>query len=301
VPKESEKVSQSQAIFTVEEDFIANKPSRKIATAYASKPDPRSDLIYLRFYVYSDNQDSKMSVELAEKERFPHSKPAREKPFEMYKDNRMITVKLTDLEEGWNFYNADDTQIYKYENARSGFRSIDACDFALKPEDGLDVNEFSCWVKFQQEDDDEEHSFYLNPGFTPLKRQSIRRSSAEGGQSDTTPSTSQYESSIDWDHYVSQLGSEPVTEEQIYQISPDVGRDWKDLLRRMSMKEKAIENLKEDFKNDKITEQCIQGLLKWKELDPKLGTVKNLAIALHDVGCLDALQTLRKQQEAKHQ
>jgi len=50
-------------------------------------------------------------VELAEKERFPHSKPAREKPFEMYKDNRMITVKLTDLEEGWNFYNADDTQV----------------------------------------------------------------------------------------------------------------------------------------------------------------------------------------------
>ena len=60
VPKESERVSQSQAIFTVEEDSIANKPSRKIATAYASKPDPRSDLIYLRFYVYSDNQDSKM-------------------------------------------------------------------------------------------------------------------------------------------------------------------------------------------------------------------------------------------------
>ncbi|XP_020601650.1 uncharacterized protein LOC110040726 isoform X2 [Orbicella faveolata] len=315
ISNESEGVSQSQAICPVEEDAIDRKtkffsprgiiacggPSRKIATVYANKPDPRSDLIYLRFYVYSDRQDSKKCVELAEKKRFPDSKPAREKPFKMYKDNRMITVKLTDLEKGWNFYNTDDTQIYKYENARSGFRSIDACDFALKPEDGLDVNEFSCWVKFQQEDDDEEHSFYLNPGFTPLKRQSIRRSSAEGGQSDTTPSTSQYESSIDWDHYVSQLGSEPVTEEQIYQISPDVGRDWKDLLRRMSMKEKAIENLKEDFKNDKITEQCIQGLLKWKELDPKLGTVKNLAIALHDVGCLDALQTLRKQQEAKHQ
>jgi len=50
-------------------------------------------------------------VELAEKKRFPDSKPAREKPFKMYKDNRMITVKLTDLEKGWNFYNTDDTQV----------------------------------------------------------------------------------------------------------------------------------------------------------------------------------------------
>ena len=61
-------------------------------------------------------------------------------------------------------------QIYKYEKARgSGYRCKDACDFAVKPEDGRDVNGFCCNVKFQQEGDDEEHSFYLNPGFTPLK------------------------------------------------------------------------------------------------------------------------------------
>ena len=73
VPNESEKVSQSQAFFTVKEDVIHIKtttfslwsvlacggPRKKIATAFASRPDPRSDLIYLRFYVYSDNQDSK--------------------------------------------------------------------------------------------------------------------------------------------------------------------------------------------------------------------------------------------------
>jgi len=73
VPNESEKVSQSQAVFTVKEDVIHIKtttfslwsilacggPRRKIATVFASRPDPRSDLIYLRFYVYSDNQDSK--------------------------------------------------------------------------------------------------------------------------------------------------------------------------------------------------------------------------------------------------
>ena len=51
----------------------------------------------------------------------------------------------------------------------SGFRCEDACDFAVRPEDGRDVNAFSCIVKFQQEDDNEEHSFDLYPGFTPLK------------------------------------------------------------------------------------------------------------------------------------
>jgi len=73
ISNESEGVSQSQAICPVEEDAIDRKtnffsprgiiacggPSRKIATVYASKPDPRSDLIYLRFYVCSDRQDSK--------------------------------------------------------------------------------------------------------------------------------------------------------------------------------------------------------------------------------------------------
>lgn len=94
------------------------------------------------------------------------------------------------------------------------------------------------------------------------------------------------------------MGSEPVTEEHIYQISPDVGRDWKDVLRNLSMKEKAIENLSEDYKHDKITEQCIQGLLKWKELDPQLATIKKLAITLRHVGCFDALQTLRNYKES---
>ena len=108
------------------------------------------------------------------------------------------------------------------------------------------------------------------------------------------PGTSQYDGSVDWDHYASSLGSEPVTEQLIYQISPDVGRDWKDLLRSLSMKAKVIENLSEDHKHEKIAEKCILGLLQWKELDPQLATIKNLATALRHVGCYDALQTLRK-------
>ena len=90
------------------------------------------------------------------------------------------------------------------------------------------------------------------------------------------------------------MGSELVTEEHIYLISPDVGRDWKDLLRGLSIKEKAIENLSLDLKHETINEQCIQGLIKWKERDPQLATIKTLAIALRNVGCFDALLTLQK-------
>ena len=39
--------------------FACGGPKRKRATVFASRPDPRSDLIYLRFYIYSDNGDSK--------------------------------------------------------------------------------------------------------------------------------------------------------------------------------------------------------------------------------------------------
>ena len=74
VPNESEETSQSsQAVFAVKEDaihiktktfslwsiFACGGPRRKRATVFANRPDPKSDLIYLRFYVYNDNRDSK--------------------------------------------------------------------------------------------------------------------------------------------------------------------------------------------------------------------------------------------------
>lgn len=59
-PNESERVTQFQAVFAVKEDSTGSKSSRKRATVYASRPDPGSDLIYLRFYVYSDTEHSKM-------------------------------------------------------------------------------------------------------------------------------------------------------------------------------------------------------------------------------------------------
>ena len=49
-------------------------------------------------------------MELAE-EQFTDSRPTREKPFRLYKDNRVITVKLTDLEKGWDSDKPDNTQV----------------------------------------------------------------------------------------------------------------------------------------------------------------------------------------------
>ena len=73
VPIEAAKSSQSQAVFLVKEDaihiktktfslwsiFACGGPRRKRARVFSNRPDPKSDLIYLRFYVYSDNMDSK--------------------------------------------------------------------------------------------------------------------------------------------------------------------------------------------------------------------------------------------------
>lgn len=50
-------------------------------------------------------------VELKDRERFPESRPAKEKPFRMYNDNKTITVKLTNLEKGWELDKTNDTQV----------------------------------------------------------------------------------------------------------------------------------------------------------------------------------------------
>ena len=50
-------------------------------------------------------------VELKDREGFPDSKRTREKPFKMYSGNQEITVKLTDLEEGWELDKTDGTQV----------------------------------------------------------------------------------------------------------------------------------------------------------------------------------------------
>ena len=50
-------------------------------------------------------------VEFKDRERFPDSRPAREQPFRMYNESKEITVRLTDLEEGWKVDKTGDTQV----------------------------------------------------------------------------------------------------------------------------------------------------------------------------------------------
>ena len=73
IPSASEKNCQSRAWFTVKKNsihiktkkfsiwsvFACGGTKRKRATVYFSRHNPRSDHIYLRFYIYSDNEDSK--------------------------------------------------------------------------------------------------------------------------------------------------------------------------------------------------------------------------------------------------
>ena len=73
VPSEREKTCHSKAWFTVKKDtihiktktfsfwsvFCCGGPKRKRATVFVSKPNPGRNLLHLRFYIYSDNEDSR--------------------------------------------------------------------------------------------------------------------------------------------------------------------------------------------------------------------------------------------------
>ena len=72
VSSASERNYQSEAWFTVKKDTIHIKtktfsfwsvfsrggPKKKRGRIFASKPDPQGNLLHLRFYIYSDNDDS---------------------------------------------------------------------------------------------------------------------------------------------------------------------------------------------------------------------------------------------------
>ena len=59
-----------------------------------------------------------------EKERFRGSRPAREKPFKMYNGNNVITVKLTNIEEGWELDKTNEEQVSKSTLNRLFFLKI---------------------------------------------------------------------------------------------------------------------------------------------------------------------------------
>ncbi|CAH3155234.1 unnamed protein product [Pocillopora meandrina] len=187
IPNESKKNDMSRAWFTAKEDSIHIKtmtfcfwcvycrrgaPRKKRATVFASKPNPRRDLIFFRFYIYSDNKDSMRRVKTQDREQFPDSWKGMEKPFKMYNNSKKITVKLmVDPEKGWELDETPGEQVYICDDSHGGrFRYKDACAFAVKPVKGREVEEFSCSLSFQQEGHDTEHAIYLNPGFSLVEK-----------------------------------------------------------------------------------------------------------------------------------
>ncbi|XP_044184949.1 uncharacterized protein LOC122947385 [Acropora millepora] len=193
IPSSSERSCHSKAWFSIKKDRIVIKTKifsiwsvfvcgaggskRKRITAFASKPNPASNLISLRCYIYSDNEDSKRKVERLEKERFPGTKPAAaEKPFKLFSDDQDINVWLDEnalTAKGWMLDEIPASQIYSYEMAyRNGFRSKYACEFPVKPiSDCLTgVKDFSCGLHFQQIGRTKD-LIYVNPGIPLLPLQ----------------------------------------------------------------------------------------------------------------------------------
>ena len=84
-----------------------------------------------------------------------------------------------------------------------------------------------------------------------------------------------------------------MTQEICLSISKDIGADWKNALRHLGMKETAIKNLDEDYKNCNVAEKCYQGLIKWQtEKGPEEARTKQLCGALREANCPEALKTL---------
>ena len=84
-----------------------------------------------------------------------------------------------------------------------------------------------------------------------------------------------------------------MTEEICLSIYKDIGADWKIVLRHLGMKDTAIKNLDEDYKNYKVAEKCYQALIEWKkEKGPEEARTKQLCGALRKANCREALNTL---------
>lgn len=132
---------------------------------------------------------------MKDEQRFCESKRSREKPFKLSNDNKWLTVKVTNIEEGWKLDKTNPEQIYHCNKPYGrGFRAVDAIDIIAKPKKGREVNGFSCKIMFQQDGDEEVHEIYVNPGFPPLKKlealNSLRQNSKESNVPTVTAGSS---------------------------------------------------------------------------------------------------------------
>ncbi|XP_044184796.1 uncharacterized protein LOC122964936 [Acropora millepora] len=110
--------SSKRRFFSIWSIFVCGVggSKRKRVTAFVSKPNPASNLISLRCYIYSDNEDSKRKVKRFEEEHFPGSKSCIERPLKLYSDNQDIAVwldKETLTKRGWILDGTPASQLQK--------------------------------------------------------------------------------------------------------------------------------------------------------------------------------------------
>ncbi|XP_068673822.1 uncharacterized protein [Montipora foliosa] len=335
IPSASEKNCHSNAWFSVKKDciyiktktfsiwcvFACGGPKRKRATVFSSKPNPSSNLISLRFYIYSDNEDSKKRVERTERERFPGNNfPAVEKPFKMFNDNQDITVWLDEQaldKKGWELDETPAVQNYTYEMAyKNGFRSRDACQFAVKPiaARATDVDDFSCCLHFQQENR-QPHFIYVQPVIPLLPPQciptlntlqtlpTVHQFHTEGGENNSSDAKSEQllseareavtSTGFEISEDLRRRLDEPVTRQDCVAICRHIVSHWKLVLRHLGMGETDIENIEADHRH--AHEKSFQGLLAWtRSTSNQIATMRKLCNALHAAGCTEALEILSK-------
>ncbi|XP_048577716.1 FAS-associated death domain protein-like isoform X2 [Nematostella vectensis] len=83
-----------------------------------------------------------------------------------------------------------------------------------------------------------------------------------------------------------------VTQEIITSIAEEISIDWKDVGRRLKLKESILDNIEDE--NRKTKEKSTQMLNKWKQLNAASATIQVLMVALKQAGRRDIAETLEE-------
>ena len=98
--------------------------------------------------------------------------------------------------------------------------------------------------------------------------------------------------------HISSLGSDsqPATEDHFHCIREEIGAKWKDVLRKLGLKESEIENICVNHMREPygVEESFYQGLLRWKRRFGEEATTKKLCDVLREARCTEALKKLRE-------
>ncbi|XP_048577273.1 FAS-associated death domain protein-like [Nematostella vectensis] len=83
-----------------------------------------------------------------------------------------------------------------------------------------------------------------------------------------------------------------VTQEIITSIAEEISIDWKDVGRRLKLKESILDNIEDEYRKTK--EKSTQMLNKWKQLNAASATIQVLMVALKQAGRRDIAETLEE-------